>query len=54
MPDWEKEKQLKPWLTNSKDLDMEMRKLGLKKKERERERERILFETVMQLIIIHC
>ena len=33
MPDLERDKKLKPWLTNSADLDMEMRQLGLKKKD---------------------
>ena len=33
MQDLEKVKQLKPWLTNSKDLDLEMKELGLKKKD---------------------
>ena len=27
-----KDRQLTPWLTNSKDIDVEMRELGLKKK----------------------
>ena len=33
MEDLAKVKQLKPWLTNSKDLDLEMKELGLKKRD---------------------
>ena len=33
IPDLAKDRQLKPWLTNSKDLDVEMRELGLRKKD---------------------
>ena len=33
MPDMQKNKKLKPWLTNKIDLEMEMKQLGLKKKD---------------------
>ena len=33
MPDMQKNKKLKPWLTNKIDLEKEMKQLGIKKKD---------------------
>ena len=33
LPDLTKDRELKPWETNSKDLEVEMKQLGLEKKD---------------------
>ena len=33
IPDLEKEKQFKPWLTNKHELELEMKRLGLRKED---------------------